>query len=109
MSSPLFTPVIIKDGISRGTESTRFFAHHIGLKGKLIEDITWKSMVTFTRYFGTWGRPYDPVQDRTSLLLNLFYSGNFIPFNVDFTVATDFYNTNPNRLGFQLGITYNFY
>jgi len=108
MSSPLFKPVRIKDNISRGPESTRFFAHHIGLKGKLNKDITWKSMITFIRQFGNWNRPNKPVQDQTSLLLNLLYSGESIPFNIDFTVAGDVADSNPNRLGFQIGLQYVF-
>lgn len=108
MSSPLFQPVRIKDDISRGPESTRFFAHHIGLKGKLNKDISWKSMVTFIRQFGNWNRPNKEVKDQTSLLLNLFYSGELIPFDIDFTAAGDIANSNPNRLGFQIGLYYNF-
>lgn len=108
MSSPLFKPVRIKDDISKGPESTRFFSHHIGLKGNIIDDISWKSMVTFIRYFGNWSQPNKEVQDQTSLLFNLFYSGKLIPFNVDFTIAGDIASTNPNRLGFQLGLHYNF-
>ena len=108
MSSPLFNPVRIKDDISRGPEYTRFFAHHIGLKGNINNDISWKSMVTFIRQFGNWSQPNKTVQDQTSLLLNLFYSGELIPFNIEFTVAGDFADSNPNRLGFQFGLQYIF-
>ena len=108
MSSPLFKPVVIKDNISRGVESTRFFAHHIGLKGNLHKDISWKSMVTFIRHFGTWGKPYETVHDQTSFLLNLVYSGEPIPFDIDLTVAGDIANADPNRLGIQIGLHYNF-
>lgn len=108
MSSPLFNPVRIKDDISRGPESTRFFAHHIGMKGNINSDISWKSMVTFIRQFGNWSQPNKAVKDQTSILLNLFYSGDLIPFNIDFTVAGDIADSNPNRLGLQFGLQYNF-
>ncbi len=108
ISSPLFFPVKKEEGISMGLESNRFFAHHIGLKGNLNKYISWKSMVTFVRHFGTWNQPYKIVRDQTSLLLNLCYSNKPTPFIIDFTVAGDIANTNPNRLGFQIGLRYNF-
>lgn len=108
MGSPLFLPVIIKDGISRGSGSTRFFAHHIGLKGKIHKDVEWKSMVTFIRHFGFWGNPYEKPQNQTSFLLNFLFTGDQIPFNIELTVAGDIADTYQNNLGAQLGLHYYF-
>ncbi len=108
MSSPLFKPVRIKDNISRGPESTRFYAHHIGAKGKLLKNIMWKSMITYIHHFGNWGRPYETPNKQISALLNLYYSGEIIPFDIDLTFAGDIANIEPNRLGIQIGLHYTF-
>jgi len=106
--SPLFFPIKEEDNISRGIESTRFFAHHIGLKGNISKTIQWKSMITYINHIGTWGKPYTTPHTQGSILFNLFYSGDIFPFDINFTIAEDIIKSYQNNLGFQLGIQYKF-
>lgn len=108
MSSPLFKPVKIEDGISRGPESTRFFAHHIGVKGKLHSDVAWQGMLTYIQHIGNWGNEYDPARKQVSGLINFIYAGEAVPFQIDLTLAGDIDNFQTDRLGVQIGLNYNF-
>jgi len=108
MSSPLFKPVKIVDGISRGPESTRFYAHHIGLKGKLHKTIFWKGMLTYIKYFENWGQTNKLRNNQISALLHFLYSGEKIPFDIELTLAGDIADANQNKLGIQLGLSYLF-
>ncbi len=56
MSSPLFYPVIVSNGISRGIQSNRFFSHHLGISGNLSEYLTWKGLLTYIQHLGTYSK-----------------------------------------------------
>jgi len=104
MVSPLFAPVIIEDGISRGFLNTRFVSHHLGAKGNLSKWMEWKVLLTYTKYFGTWNKPVDPPDDQFSGLLKLFYQKPHFPVDVSLSVATDTGQLYDNRVGIMLNI-----
>lgn len=108
MGSPLFFPVKIDEGISMGIESTRFFAHHIGARGKLFKSFAWKGMLTFMRHLGSYRLPYVQPLDQTSFSFNLNYSGNLVPFIVELTIAKDVSDVHENILGMGFAILYVF-
>ncbi len=104
--SPLFFPLKKEDNISLGPESTRFFAHHIGLKGNLCKNVLWKGMITYVQHLGIWPKPYETPRKQVSGLIRLQYASGAFPFEVEMTIAGDATNTSGNRAGFQLGILY---
>lgn len=108
LSSPLSSSLKIVDGTSRGSISTRYFSHHIGLKGKLNREIAWKGLLTYIKHLGTWGSPYEIPEEQVSGLLNFSYNQDSTPFIIDLTVAGDIANLQPNRFGIQLGVKYIF-
>ncbi len=108
MSSPLFSPLTINDGISYGPQSNRLFSHHIGVKGKLRKDVAWKGMLTYIQHIGKWENEYNPARKQFSGLLKFVYFGEAVPFQIDLTLAGDVDNFQSDRLGIQIGLNYNF-
>lgn len=105
MVSPLFYPVTEKNGISRGFESNRILAHHIGAKGYLTNELSWIGMLTYIQHFGTWRIPYEQTRKQVSTLLEFHYSGSYVPFDVGLTFAGDVLNSGKNKLGFNLSVS----
>ncbi len=102
MVSPLFFPVIINNGISYGFESTRFFAHHIGAKGKLNPELAWKGMATFIQHLGTYQNRFTPRKEQLSCYFQIMYISSKLPFEIAIEVAGDKIKTEKDKLGAQL-------
>lgn len=102
LCSPLFGPVILRDGISYGLQSTRFLAHHIGAKGNLGPSFQWKTFFTCTRHLGTYSAPLEPVQNQEAVLLDLLYHGPKIPFNIGMSMAFELKENSTSNLGWQI-------
>lgn len=103
MSSPLFYPVKITDGISRGFVSNRFYAHHVGGKGRLLTHIYWKAQATYLEHFGTYS---NPAHDEEVLFLAKFdYKNPSFPFCLGISLAADL-GFNPGDIyGAQLSLS----
>ena len=104
MSSPLFYPVIISNGISRGIQSNRFFSHHLGISGNLSEYITWKGLLTYIQHLGTYRNPYQPKHKQLSGLFELQYNNPLFPVELGLALAGDASNTNGKNLGLQFSV-----
>ncbi|MBN2637125.1 MAG: hypothetical protein JXR61_12715 [Prolixibacteraceae bacterium] len=104
ISSPLFFPVTINNGISYGFRSTRLFAHHIGAKGKLNSAITWKGLLTYIHHLGSYNNGYSYPGQQVSGLLQLTYAGNRLPFNISVELASDKIDDEEDRFGAQFSI-----
>jgi len=105
MSSPLFAPVIINDGISMGFGANRLVSHHFGLKGLLTTGLYWKTLLTATRYLGTYSNPYVPEKNQLSGLLQFTWEKRTLPFDVKLAVAFDSGAMVQDAVGIQLGIS----
>jgi hypothetical protein len=66
MGSPLFFPVIVDEGIARGLGSNRFYAYHLGVKGKVTDQLEWKGLITFIHHFGLYNASYEPSERQLS-------------------------------------------
>jgi hypothetical protein len=108
MASPLFSPLRIEDEISAGPASTRFIAHHLGVKGQLSEQLRWMSKLTYVCHAGNYLHEYEEDYQQTSFLLLLNYVPKQIPLDFHLSIAGDLLNTEKNRMGFELGIQYSF-
>jgi hypothetical protein len=89
MASPLFYPVIVDEGISKGIQSNRFYAHHAGVAGYIHRNIKWKGMLTYVKHFGTYSRPYEIPLKQVFCLLELQYSNRKFPFDIGLSAAAD--------------------
>ena len=108
MGTPLFVPAIGTDGISEGFESTRMWMHHFGMKGAISNGLSWKSLMTWSRNFGTYGNSYPTPLEEFSFLAECLYSTKKIPFNVKAGIACDYGNRFEHRYGAYLGIGFHF-
>jgi len=122
MGTPLFVPRIGEDGVANGFESTRMWMHHLGMKGFLGSGIYWKTMLTWSRNFGThdkafpWSHIFSPTSgssypiplDEFSFLGELNYRGNKLPFEVNIGIAGDYGYRFQKRIGGYAGINYRF-
>jgi hypothetical protein len=105
MSSPLFYPVKLSDGISAGIRSTRFFAHHIGVRGNLSDFVRWKGMLTYIEHLGTYSEPYTSNQKQVSGLLEVQYINSGFPVEIGITAGGDTSSSSGKNMGFQLIIS----
>ncbi len=103
--SPLIAPVITVDGTSRGFGSNRLFSHHLGARGKMSESLAWKSLLTWSKYFGRWGNPYDPAKKQFSGLFQMNYNNHKWPFELGLSLAADWGTFYKNTGGVQLTIS----
>lgn len=89
MSSPLFYPVNVNNGVTGKIQSNRFYAHHLGVKGHLPEYISWKGFLTYIHHFGLYFTPYEPSQKQMSGLLEIWYKNPGFIFDFGLLVAAD--------------------
>ena len=108
MSSPLFFPIQLDDVGSptgfRAIQSTRFYAHHLGMKGLLSEHIHWMGRATWVHHFGSYLIPYKPSRKQISCFFELQYLNPAFPVELGISAAADAGNTINSNLGFQIWV-----
>ncbi len=109
ISSPLFFPVQLNDkGIptsGKALASTRFRAHHLGIKGLLTPHLHWKGLITYIHHYGNYGAPFDPSRTQTSGLLEFDYINPEFPIEIGLSAAFDSGNTITANTGLRLSVT----
>lgn len=104
MSSPLFYPVNLSNGISMGIQSNRYFSHHIGVKGNFSDHFNWKGMLTYIQHLGTYSKPYSQTEKQLSGLLEVQYANPDFPVELGLSAGGDAGNTTGKNLGFRFSI-----
>ncbi len=104
MVSPLFSPVSVVDGISLGFLSTRFYAHHLGAKGRFMPNLYWKGFATYSKQFGTYASPYGSPVEQVSLFGELWYKNPSFPFDIKASLASDMVGAGGNNI-YAAGLT----
>jgi len=104
MSSPLFYPVKLSNGISAGIRSNRFFAHHIGASGNISDFVRWKGMLTYVQHLGSYSEPYTSNQKQVSGLLEVKYVNPGFPVEIGLAAGGDSSTSDGNKMGFQLTV-----
>ena len=93
MVSPLFGPVVIADGTSRGFESTRFAGFHLGADGLFTEIFHWKALLTYSNNFGRHngqgGTTISPSRKQLSALGQFSWQPLSKKFSISTSVAAD--------------------
>jgi len=108
MGTPIFIPVIGANGISTGFSDTRFWMHHLGISGLLGNGFYWKTITTWSRDFGSYGKIYPAPLNEFSFLAEGSYNGPKLPFIVKAGVVGDTGDRFEQRVGGYLGIEFNF-
>jgi len=111
MGTPVFVPVIGANSISQGFDNTRILLHHIGVSGWLSERLCWRSMLTWSRSFGTYNPsdvkfPY-PL-DQFSFLTECGYNLKNLPIRFNVGIAGDYGERFETRTGGYAGISWRF-
>ena len=113
MGTPLLTPAFATTAFSPtggpciGFSNTRIAAHHIGLKGDLSPKLTWKGLITYSRNFGTYWKPFgantqnrsETYRQQISGLLEIVWNPPIPHWNIRFRVAADKGQHLPNSVG----------
>lgn len=116
MGSPLFAPIIIENGISKGFENTRFTGVHIGTNGLLSETLRWKGLFTYTNNFGQQNKlngesTYNPSRKQISTLGQISWQPPAKKFSISTSVAADYgslydYGNTTTHLGIMVSLRY---
>ena len=54
--------------------SNRFIAHHFGIKGHILPELSYRALYSYTANWGTYSKPYDEIKYGNSFLLELSWS-----------------------------------
>jgi len=109
MGTPIFIPVIGTDGISAGFDNTRIRLYHIGLSGWGTDRLSWKSLLSWSRGFGTYdpeGIQYPVPRDQFSFLAEFSYHLNRLPLKFSIGVAGDYGDQFERRTGGYAGVSW---
>jgi hypothetical protein len=106
MGSPLFIPVINANGVSAGFNNNRILLHHTGFSGWISDRLSWRSLLSFSRSFGTYYIKYPAPLDEFSFLVESGYNLKRIPLRVNFGIAGDYGDRFENRLGGYAGVSW---
>src|SRR5699024_1376944 len=114
IGNPLFFPREDRLGI----ENNRIVAHHIGAKGQLRSSTSYRTLLTYSRNYGTYGNvenprdetyPYYRGKKQFSFLLE---TQSLLPFlnglHLNAGIALDIGELYSGNIGFMLGISRRF-
>lgn len=105
MGTPLFGPLLKNEnGTITGFTNNRISAFHAGAKGYLTKRVQWKSMLTWSRNFGTYDDPYADVHNQIYSIGELSWKSKDLPFLFSIKLAADGGGQTEEQigLGFQV-------
>lgn len=105
ISSPLFSPLRMENGIVTGIDNNRIIMNHIGLMGSASTFLAWDARLTFSRNQGTYSAPYDPAKNQFSSLLKFHYFSPKLPVELLVSLAADLGKLYPNRFGAMFSVS----
>jgi len=108
MGTPLFVPVIGADGLPKGFDNTRIEMHHLGIGGTIVDRLTWKSLMTWSRSHGTYEKDYPVPLNQFSYLAECNYRLSRIPLRFNLGVAGDIGDRFEKRFGGYTGMSWKF-
>ena len=108
MGTPLFIPVIGADGRSKGFDNTRIEMHHLGIGGTIINRLTWRSRLTWSRSHGTYEKDYPVPLNQFSYLAEGRYQLLRLPLSFNLGVAGDIGDRFEKRFGGYTGMSWMF-
>ena len=109
MGSPFFIPVIGNDGISAGFDNTRIRLHHFGFSGWGNDRLSWKSLFSWSRGFGSYDPEaiqYPVPRDQFSFLTEFAYHLKRLPLKFSIGVAGDYGEQYEKRSGGYASISW---
>lgn len=105
MGTPLFEPIRYRaDGKVIGLTNTRVSAFHLGAKGTLIGNFSWKTLITYSRNFGTYSQPMSPYRSQLASLAELGWKSNTLPLQISGLLGYDTGKLLPHNLGIGIQV-----
>jgi hypothetical protein len=109
MGTPLFGPLQFNEqGKVIGFSNNRVSAFHLGAKGTLSTTLSWKTMLTYTRNFGTYGTAFSPMRQQFYSLAQLSWKSPKHPLMLSALAGYDSGKLLPQNLGAGLQAQWNF-
>jgi hypothetical protein len=105
MGVPLFIPTI-ENGVSIGFTNTRLWAIHHGMNGWLTEDLSWKTLVSYSRHYGQHGYEYPSPKRLLSMAAQFGYKLPKKPITCSFRLAYDNGTVLDSAFGAGFQLTY---
>ena len=100
MGTPLFEPIRFNEaGIVSGVSNNRVTAFHLGAKGTLSNAFSWKGRMTYSRNFGTWVQPFNPISQQIVLLAEMSWKSKNLPLTLSTLMAVDLGQLTANQMG----------
>ncbi|BAX78619.1 capsule assembly Wzi family protein [Labilibaculum antarcticum] len=86
---PFFTPKEVnEDGFTLGVSNNRIVAHHLGIKGHLFHKVPYRTLISYSQNWGTYGNQ-EGVREQLSAMLELQLPKNTLPFEMSFAITMD--------------------
>ncbi len=105
MGTPLFYPLAENEqDVISGFENNRISAFHAGAKGFLSDRVCWKSMLTYSRNFGTFNHPYGSVKKQIYSLAGIGWNSKKHPLFFTVRIAADFGSLVSHRYGCSFSV-----
>jgi hypothetical protein len=102
IGTPLITSPVFNDPLTRQIINNRVIAHHLGFEGGLTANLSYRNLVTFSRNFGTYSRPFNKRREQLSWMLELNATSLFLNFDAGITFAADIGEMYGNNFGLFL-------
>jgi len=107
IGNPLYLSPIYNDDGNIIVKNNRFMAFHLGLDGNILENLTYRALVSWQEGLGTYDLPYANKQYNTSFLVETDYhfsSPSLRGWSIKGAYAMDFGKIRGDNAGFQLTI-----
>jgi len=109
MGTPLFGPINEPDSSQPGFINTRVSAWHMGAKGFLFHpQLSWQTLVSYTRNFGTWQNPFDKRLDQWYTYLELSWHIPQHNMEASGKIGADFGQFTDDQFGLGLSLRKSF-
>ena len=107
IGNPFFPTGINEDGFTNINRLyNRFAAYHLGFDGSLNSNISYKTLLSYVSYFGSYSQPFENKPELLASLVQLNYKNDSLPFNISLGLSADFGDFIPkNNFGGFLKIS----
>ncbi|RKD90784.1 capsule assembly Wzi family protein [Mangrovibacterium diazotrophicum] len=103
MGTPLFTPIIYPMSSGKGFANNRVVAWHVGANGYILANLSWRTLITYTRNFGTYSRRLEPYRYQWYTMGELNWLIPEQKFTITGLAGIDYGDLSGKKLG--LGLT----
>lgn len=108
MGTPLFEPISVirinQRNVVSGLTNNRVSAFHLGAKGTLTGNFSWKTLVTYSRNFGTYNEPMSPYLSQVTSLAELGWKSSTCPLHISGLLGYDTGQLLPHNLGIGIQV-----